>query len=951
MLSQVLWNSPRSLPVAAAVALLTVVAVVWLYPAQVKGLSFGWRWGLPVLRAMGLLALAGALLKPVVLRPKSADERAAVVVLVDRSRSMAVADRARTAAQRVALAAGMGRLAPGVRKEEAAAVAARAGEVRPLLAAAERAAGDLEYARVAGRGVEAARERARVAMQRVREGLATAGRAAEALGDASVKAQLAEGLELPAVESAGLAAALVAARAKLDAAAAAATQLQAAADEKLYQSDAGVREACDALAGMSRFELALEAVLRPGEGLAAKLGREATVVGYAFADDLTPLPLSVRQSEGDGTRPVAQPATGPASAPTTGPTTAPTSAPATSPTSAPTSGPAIGPVVSLGSAGASPSLVVESLRVPGVSPDGRRSDVAGSVRRVLERFEGRDLAAVVVLSDGRQVGGDGAVTSALAASGTPVYAVSVAPAGAVRDVSIGGVTAPNTAFVGETATVRAEVRPRGIGEGQARVKLVAEGGGEQVREVKWAEGKPAAAEFQVKLQRPGAQLLTVALEEVVGEATAENNVSRRWVKVLSQKVRVAAYAGVPGWDFQYLRNALGRTAWVELRSAVLGPGGAKVPLSAEEMLRQDVVVLADVPVGALDNALWDALYRLVAERGGSVVLLAGVAHVPGEYGDHLVASSLLPYPPELTPTWRTWPGEEAMFRLAPDAAFADDPVLRLGGAEGGASAVQRWQMLPGFYRVLPVGRLKAGAQAMLVEASSGEPILTQVRVGAGRSFLLGADETWRWRGAAREDVHERFWLQLLRYAAGERYAVRNERLALDVDRVAVEAGGTAQVKVRATPGTPVEALALHLVKENVGKSLQIPMTPTDAAGGRFGATAGPLAEGEYEVRLTERGAAGEGGALAVPLRVVATFDRELADVSGDDAVLARLADASGGDLLRLEQLERLTERTGVAAAHRPGSVEQPLWDSPYLFVLVVACFAAEWAARKRLGLA
>ena len=44
-------------------------------------------------------------------------------------------------------------------------------------------------------------------------------------------------------------------------------------------------------------------------------------------------------------------------------------------------------------------------------------------------------------------------------------------------------------------------------------------------------------------------------------------------------------------------------------------------------------------------------------------------------------------------------------------------------------------------------------------------------------------------------------------------------------------------------------------------------------------------------------------------------------------------------------------RLRVVAERRPRYAEQRLWDSPYLFVFVVACLAAEWAARKRLGLA
>jgi hypothetical protein len=418
------------------------------------------------------------------------------------------------------------------------------------------------------------------------------------------------------------------------------------------------------------------------------------------------------------------------------------------------------------------------------------------------------------------------------------------------------------------------------------------------------------------------------------------------VKVLSQKVKVAAYAALPGWDFQYLRNALARTPWVELQVAVLNPAAPRVPMSPEQILQQDVLVLGDVPVASLDDAQWGAAYRLISERGGSVILLAGPAHVPASYGQHLVASYFLPYAAELTPTWRMWPGEEPLFRLVPHPDAAAEPALRLG--EGGASGLQRWQMLPGFYRVLPVGRLKPSARALLVEASSGEPVLTENRVGAGRSFLLGANETWRWRSGA-EDVHDRFWLQLVRHAAGEPYAVRSERLALDVNRVAFDAGETVQAKVRSFGDGGAASLRLEVVQnEKVVRTAAL--GPADGAdSGRFRASVGPLPVGDYELRLSEAGASQ--GSVALPLHVTAGYEVELADVSADDAVLRRLAESSGGELCGLEDMDGLAGRLQAATERRSRYVEQRLWDSPFLFVFVVACLAAEWAARKRLGLA
>ena len=77
----------------------------------------------------------------------------------------------------------------------------------------------------------------------------------------------------------------------------------------------------------------------------------------------------------------------------------------------------------------------------------------------------------------------------------------------------------------------------------------------------------------------------------------------------------------------------------------------------------------------------------------------------------------------------------------------------------------------------------------------------------------------------------------------------------------------------------------------------------------------------------------------------------MADVSGDHELLRRLAEQSGGEFFTLDQVGRLPERLGTLTEERMRSVELPLWHSPVLFALVVGCLSAEWALRKRVGLA
>jgi hypothetical protein len=98
IVAQVMWQSPQLAPAAVAMAAVVAAAVLWLYPPQTLGVPRGWRWTMPALRALAAAALTIAVVQPIVLRPRTTARQGAVVLLVDRSRSMSVVDRDRSPA-------------------------------------------------------------------------------------------------------------------------------------------------------------------------------------------------------------------------------------------------------------------------------------------------------------------------------------------------------------------------------------------------------------------------------------------------------------------------------------------------------------------------------------------------------------------------------------------------------------------------------------------------------------------------------------------------------------------------------------------------------------------------------------------------------------------------------------------------------------------------------------
>jgi hypothetical protein len=891
MLGQIVWHSLHMLPLVAALGVALSAAVLWLYPAQVKRVRWPWRWLLPGLRLLGLLVLCASLLQPAILRPRQENERGAVLILVDRSKSMSVTDLNRTPAQLVALADGLGRLPQGVRSAEAGALAIELQRLRDRVGDVLSAQNDAETAEAFGRGVEAARGR-----------LATTRNAFSAAVSAVIsrKTALPAGGELAAriaalsqiqSSSSGAADAWAAdARAKIDAAQAAVEAFQSDVDANLYASNLQVKGICDELARLSRWSLTEQALLRPETGLLSRLksvGIPAAV--YNLSTGIAPLSRV--------------------------------------------------PTDSLGAA-----------------PDRVGSNIAGAVPAVLSLVGQKPVRAVVMFSDGRQVGGDPSIVSGLSPVGAPVFAVGVAPLERPRDLAIAqDVAIPSSAFVGETMTVRASILAIGQPAGAVDVQLKA-GDAEPMTQriaIK-ADGTPAPVEFAVRLEKGGPQRFTLSVPPATGEITAENNVIERWVKVLPERMKVAAYAGSAGWDFQLLRGLLSSTPWVKLESAMLDPGGPRFPLTPEQILQQDVIVLSDVPAGALDDVQWDAVNRLVRERGGSLFLLAGPDFLPSTYTpETIVASSLLPFDVRsVSPNWRTWPGEQAAFRLTPGGQLNAEQTEALGIGAGQGS-VRNWQSMPAVFRVLSIPQLSSrdDAHALLIESDSRAAVLAESFPGSGRVLLLGMNETWRWRHKVGGRDFARFWLQLIRYAAGEPYAVQQERVALDADRVAISPGESLNVRARILQND-ADGFRLDVMHE--GQVVQSQrLTPTGPrGGGRYLTSVSGLGDGTYQLRLSNPVAENPTSpVLEIPLQVATRSETEMADVSGDNALLARIADASGGQFLPIERLRDLAGLLESSGANRSRYSELSIWDHPLLFVFVVACFGAEWALRKRLGLA
>jgi hypothetical protein len=253
---------------------------------------------------------------------------------------------------------------------------------------------------------------------------------------------------------------------------------------------------------------------------------------------------------------------------------------------------------------------------------------------------------------------------------------------------------------------------------------------------------------------------------------------------------------------------------------------------------------------------------------------------------------------------------------------------------------------------MPIPHPQASARPLLTERTSGAAVLIESTVGAGRTFVVGTDETWRWPAATDGSS---FWPQLIRRAIREPYAGHEGNLWLDVDPLAPQPAQMTRVRARVLSADGIAAsqsswpLVILKDGEEMGRISMAQVAP-----GRYETSLNDLMKGEYTLRVEpppDTSLDIPANPVEVPLHVAPSSEAELLDVSGDQRLLRRIAEGSGGQLLLPEQLSSLPDRLAEIRSRQHDFERYPLWDSPYLYALVVASLSAEWALRKRWGLA
>ena len=601
----------------------------------------------------------------------------------------------------------------------------------------------------------------------------------------------------------------------------------------------------------------------------------------------------------------------------------------------------------------------------GIPADGRRSNLVGGVRQVVESLRGDRLKAVFLITDG--VDTEGGRAGYLRGIGVPVYVFFPREAD-FKDVDIAEVRRDEFAFIRTPWKAAAVIRVRGYGRREIPVTLKQ---GDQIILSRVIRTNPAQENYLVEINlvpnRTGRFFYTLSVPQYADETVHRNNECSFRLNVVRDKIRVLQVCGMPTWDTRFLRRALKLDPNVDLVSLFILRTPADLstvptqemslipfPVNAflrDDLLSIDVVIFqnfAYAPYGVAPYLPYIREY-VRKERGAFLMIGGDLSFAEGHYFATPIEDIL---PTNVPAPGNTLGVTSFQARLTPDGKR--HPITTLEPDDQRNQAA--WGKLPSLDGYNKLGRVKPDTVVLADHPQTGKPIIAVSEIGNGRTMAIAADTLWHWNflsvAAGQGNRHYlAFWRNAIRWLIQDP-SFNRVRIEAEPDICCV--GEKIAVKATVVDHTyrPVADAKLEYVLTQMGKAdpLQKGEAKTNSRG-EWVYRPPDDQPGLFTLNVTASRDGRALGGTEVSFLVKAD-DTEYLNPAVDTDFISEAAGVTGGRYYDLTE-DRFRKDLTIDSPEVVRLLDRrsyPLWNTWAMLGAVVLLLSLEWTLRRRMGL-
>ena len=604
--------------------------------------------------------------------------------------------------------------------------------------------------------------------------------------------------------------------------------------------------------------------------------------------------------------------------------------------------------------------------------DGEKTDLVKAINAVVDDNAALQLSSILCITDGGDnVNSINTLTQigySMREKNIPLYFVGLGSEIKLKDMTVSEVSGPDTIEEKQPLNLNVSFASQGYPNKTVPVKVFEDDTLIKTFDQPLPPDGTIVSKFSWNTKGLGFKKYRFEIPVESDEFVKDNNSSFITVNVIKKKerLRVLFVQGYIAEELKWVNRTLvidkdihftsitktGPDTWVsfnnedEAEATALSKG---LPKDKEAIYRYDAIVLTNMAPDAMDKQQTASMVDFVKTHGGGVLLFGSEVFKP------------------------EWAASQ-LYEIYPVVLEKDASVFRSSVARGEFGLMltpegmsheiftydgdfkkdkEKWEALPTLTSFGPVEKSKPGAMVLAVHKTEknmfGPYILMAVQsYGLGKVAAITIDKmgSWRLKVDAADKSYEKFWRQLVRWLTTERL----EKIALRIDRTYYAVKETVKIDAAIYERTlqNKETYVEADIVDPEGKLLRVKMDYSLDGNWTYEGKFNPAMKGGYRIKIVAKHPQKtmESKEIYFDVRDTAL---EFSNVALNETGLLQLASISNGKYFKQSEvvgnMEKVLKKLVVKI-----QVDTDLWDSPWILLLIIALFTAEWIIRKSRGL-
>jgi hypothetical protein len=566
--------------------------------------------------------------------------------------------------------------------------------------------------------------------------------------------------------------------------------------------------------------------------------------------------------------------------------------------------------------------------ITAIKANGQTSDLNKGIQNIVHEFEGKNLAGVVLVSDGIYNSGTSPLYTPVR---VPIYSVGLGDTTARMDLVLKNVAFNKVAYQGNRFPLKAQVLVQGI-ENQDVLVTIMKDGKALVNQNKNTGSKSLVDfDFQLDAVDKGIQRYDISIKPLAQESNLRNNAMSVFIDVVDGKKKIVLIAPAPHPDIKALRTVVEKNSnyefvvhipgVAEADAAYLKPGGAELFIFHQA-----------VDQASKTMAIFNSIYK----GSASILLMIG-----NQTNLRQLAANKVPIQFEFNGQWDD---------VTP---IINNEFRDFGFPENSNGVFSRYPPVQ-----VPFGKFTYPPKASVLlyqrigSVTTDRPMLLTWEEDSQKISALIGEGLWRWRLSefadnGNTDMFDDLFSKLVQYLSTledkrkfRSFALQNE--FSDSEPVVIESqvyndlfelvyGNTIQLQLR----------------DEQGKVSNYSYT-TSPGGSRY--RMGGLKEGVYRFKATTK--LNDKTEEVNGQFLVKAQNMEAQNLTADFGLLRKLSSETGGKFYKADALASLSadvSKTKAASLIHSDETFNQLINLKWVFFLLLALISAEWFLRKYLG--